>query len=120
LVISQKEMFPSRKTNKLMSRGDRPFKVIQKAGDNAYKLQLPGDMAVSRRDFGLDHSHFATFAQDSEGVLTKFNLPVLEDKVESPPKTKLRANIFAWDDREHPKDSIHEEKTNHDSFFMVI
>jgi len=30
-----------------MSRGDRPFKDIQKVGDNAYKLLLPRDVAVS-------------------------------------------------------------------------
>ena len=30
-----------------MVRGDGPFKVIERVGDNAYKLQLPRDMAVS-------------------------------------------------------------------------
>jgi len=30
-----------------MVRGDGPFKVLKRVGDNAYKLQLLGDMAVS-------------------------------------------------------------------------
>jgi len=34
----RKERFPSRRQNKLMTRGDGPFKIIKKVGDNAYKL----------------------------------------------------------------------------------
>ena len=30
-----------------MARSDGPFEIIEKVGSNAYKLQLPGDMAVS-------------------------------------------------------------------------
>jgi len=33
--------------NKLMARSDGPFKVIEKVGSNAYKLQLLGGMAIS-------------------------------------------------------------------------
>ena len=29
-----------------MARSDGPFEVIEMAGNNAYRLQLPGDMAV--------------------------------------------------------------------------
>ena len=43
----RKEIFPSRRRNKLMLRGDGPFKVLHKVNGNAYKLELPGDMAVS-------------------------------------------------------------------------
>jgi len=43
----RKERFPSRRKNKLMARSDRPFEIIEMVGNNAYKLQLPGDMAVS-------------------------------------------------------------------------
>jgi len=30
-----------------MARSDRPFEILEKVGDNAYKLQQPRDMAVS-------------------------------------------------------------------------
>ena len=30
-----------------MARSDGPFEIIERVGNNAYKLQLPGDMAVS-------------------------------------------------------------------------
>jgi len=57
-----------------MSRGDGPFKIIQKVGDNAYKLYLQGDMAVS-----------ATF---NIGDLS----PYIEDCFEDP--LDLRSNPF--------------------------
>jgi len=43
----RKEKFPSKRKNKLMARRDGPFKIIERVGDNSYKLQLLGDMAVS-------------------------------------------------------------------------
>jgi len=57
-----------------MSRGDRLFKTIQKVGDNAYKLQLPRDMAI-----------LATF---NIGNLN----PYVDDCFEDP--SNLRSNPF--------------------------
>jgi len=62
----RKERFPSRRKNKLMARSDGPFAIIEKVGSNAYKLQLPGDMAIS-----------ATF---NIGDLS----PYVEDNIENP------------------------------------
>ena len=46
-VHLRKERFPDRRKSKLSPRGDGPFKVLQRVGDNAYKLELPGDYGVS-------------------------------------------------------------------------
>jgi len=60
------ERFPSRRKNKLMARTEGPFEILEKVGSTAYKLQLPGDMAVS-----------ATF---NIGDLS----PYVEDAIEDP------------------------------------
>jgi len=49
-----------------MARSDGPFEIIEKVESNAYKLQLPGDMAIS-----------ATF---NIGDLS----PYVEDGIENP------------------------------------
>ncbi|XP_074283047.1 uncharacterized protein LOC141607595 [Silene latifolia] len=45
-VHLRKERFPSKRKNKLMPRAEGPYKVISKYGDNAYKVELPGDYGV--------------------------------------------------------------------------
>ena len=45
-----------------MARSDDPFEVIEKIGDNAYKLQLPGDMAVSAT---FDVGDLSPYVEDS-------------------------------------------------------
>ena len=67
-----KERFPYRRKNKLMARSNGPFEIIERVGNNAYKLQLPGDMAV-----------LATF---NVGDLS----PYVEDSLEDP--SDLRPN----------------------------
>ena len=42
-----KERFPSKRSSKLNPRADGPFKVLQRVGGNAYKIDLPGDYNVS-------------------------------------------------------------------------
>ena len=55
-----------------MERSDGPFEVIERIGDNAYKLQLLGDMGVSATFYVGDLS------------------PYVEDSIEDP--SDLRAN----------------------------
>lgn len=42
-----KERFPWGKHGKLKPLADDPFKVLQRVGDNAYKIELPGNYGVS-------------------------------------------------------------------------
>ena len=46
-VHLRKERFPSKRKNKLMPRAEGPFKVLERFGDSAYKVELPGDVSVS-------------------------------------------------------------------------
>uniref|UniRef100_A0A2N9EKX8 CCHC-type domain-containing protein n=1 Tax=Fagus sylvatica TaxID=28930 RepID=A0A2N9EKX8_FAGSY len=43
----RKERFPSKRSSKLMPRADGPFRMLQRIGENAYKIELPGDYGVS-------------------------------------------------------------------------
>ena len=43
----RKERFPEKRKSKLSPRGDGPFKVLRKASDNAYILELPDTYGVS-------------------------------------------------------------------------
>jgi hypothetical protein len=36
-----------KRRSKLLPRGDRPFQVVERINDNAYKLDLPGEYGVS-------------------------------------------------------------------------
>jgi hypothetical protein len=43
----RKERFPAKRRSKLLPRADGPFKVLQRVGENAYKIELPGEYGVS-------------------------------------------------------------------------
>ncbi|GAV81835.1 hypothetical protein CFOL_v3_25288 [Cephalotus follicularis] len=45
-VNLRKERFPSKWKSKLAPRADGPFEVLERVGDNAYKIKLPGDYGV--------------------------------------------------------------------------
>nr|CAD1829201.1 unnamed protein product [Ananas comosus var. bracteatus] len=46
-VHLRKERFPQGRHGKLKPRADGPFKVLKRIGENAYKIELPGDYNVS-------------------------------------------------------------------------
>ncbi|GAV69131.1 hypothetical protein CFOL_v3_12632, partial [Cephalotus follicularis] len=46
-VNLRKERFPSKRKSKLSPRAYGPFEVLERVGDNAYKIKLPGDYGVS-------------------------------------------------------------------------
>ena len=43
----RKERFPKQRKSKLQPRGDRPFQVLERINDNAYKIDIPGEYEVS-------------------------------------------------------------------------
>jgi hypothetical protein len=43
----RKECFSAKRQSKLLPRADGPFKVLQCIGENAYKIELPGEYGVS-------------------------------------------------------------------------
>ena len=43
----KKERFSSRRKDKLTARGDDPYKMVHKVGENAYKIELSRDMKIS-------------------------------------------------------------------------
>ncbi|XP_040966211.1 uncharacterized protein [Gossypium hirsutum] len=46
-IHMRKERFPDQRKSKLQSRGDGPFQVLERINDNVYKIDLPGEYAVS-------------------------------------------------------------------------
>ena len=46
-VHLHKDRFPPGKFGKLKPRVDGPFKIIERIGENAYKLQLPDEYEIS-------------------------------------------------------------------------
>jgi len=46
-VHMRKERFPKQRKSKLQLRGDRPFQVLERINDNAYRIDIPGECGVS-------------------------------------------------------------------------
>ena len=61
----RKDRFPEQRKSKLSPRGDGPFKVLKKVGDNAYVLELPIEYGVSPVFNVGDLSPFHGIEEDS-------------------------------------------------------
>ena len=46
-IYMRKERFPNQRKNKLMTRAEGPFEIVQKVNDNGYKVDLGGKHGVS-------------------------------------------------------------------------
>jgi len=71
-VHTRKERFPKQRKSKLQPRGDKPFQVLERINDNAYKIGIPGEYGVS----------------------SSFNVVALTPFVASDDSEHLRANAF--------------------------
>ncbi|KAH9667915.1 Endonuclease [Citrus sinensis] len=88
-VHLRKDRFPPRKFAKLRPRADGPFKVLQRIGDNAYKIELPDGYGVSSTfnmsDLSPYHeendqnsrSNFFQLREINTGVFEIFGNPVI-------------------------------------------
>ena len=83
----RKERFPQKRKSKLMPRGDGPFQVLERIGEYAYKLDLPGEYGVSATFNGSDLTPF-----DADKNLRTSSLQEREDDggqpKELPPSTR--------------------------------
>ena len=52
-VHLRKERFPSKRKSKLSPRADGPFEVIEKIGDNAYKVDIPSEFGGVSATFNV-------------------------------------------------------------------
>jgi len=64
----RKERFPEQRKSKLSPRGDGPFKVLKKVGDNAYVLELPAEYGVSPVFNVGDLSPFYGYQEEDSGT----------------------------------------------------
>ena len=62
----RKERFPQGKYGKLKPKVDRPFRVLEKVGENAYKIELPIDYGVSPTFSATDLSLYHGDEHDSD------------------------------------------------------
>uniref|UniRef100_A0A2N9IIC5 Reverse transcriptase n=1 Tax=Fagus sylvatica TaxID=28930 RepID=A0A2N9IIC5_FAGSY len=71
----RKERFPSKRSSKLMPRADGPFRVLQRIGENAYKIELPGDYGVSATFNVSDLSPYYEDQEDQVDFGTSLHQP---------------------------------------------
>uniref|UniRef100_A0A2N9J8I5 Integrase catalytic domain-containing protein n=1 Tax=Fagus sylvatica TaxID=28930 RepID=A0A2N9J8I5_FAGSY len=71
----RKERFPSKRSSKLMPRADGPFRVLQRIGEKAYKIELPGDYGVSATFNVSDLSPYYEDQEDQVDFGTSLHQP---------------------------------------------
>ena len=71
----RKERFPSKRSSKLKPRADGPFRVLQRIGENAYKIELPGDYGVSATFNVSDLSPYYENQEDQVDLGTSLHQP---------------------------------------------
>jgi len=69
-----KDRFPRQRKSKLNPRGDRPFRVLQRINNNAYRLELPCEYDVSATFNVCDLTPFVgDLEQDEEPIDLRSN-----------------------------------------------
>ena len=84
-ICLRKERFPSKRFSKLKPRVDGPFKVLQRIGENAYKIELLGGYGVLATFKVFDLSPYYEAQEDevdlgaSHFQAGKYNIGVSQD-----------------------------------------
>ena len=65
----RKERFPTKWRSKLNPTGDRPFQVLERIGDSAYKIDLPGEYQMSA---SFNVSDLSPFDMDTDSRTNLF------------------------------------------------
>jgi len=79
-----------------MAREDAPYKIVHKVGDNAYKVELPGDMNISAIFNVGDLTPYIVNEDDDIEDLRANPLQGGEVDVEQIMKPNLLINIKDW------------------------
>ena len=86
--------FPSKRSSKLMPRADGPFRVLQRIGENAYKIELPGDYGVSATFNVSDLSPYYEDQEDQMDLGVSLHQPGESDTgVSNKPNLVLKPNF---------------------------
>jgi len=67
----RKEIFTSKRKNKLMPRAEGPCEILEKVNDNVYKVDLPGDYGVSAT---FNVVYLSPYHSDDSSHIQGFNL----------------------------------------------
>jgi len=59
----RKERLPSRRKSEIVARGDGPYKIMQKVGDNAYKIEFSSNINISAT---LNVGYLTPFIKDED------------------------------------------------------
>ena len=57
----RKERFPKQRKSELQPREDRPFQVLERINDNAYRIDIPGEYGVSSSFNVVDLTPFVAY-----------------------------------------------------------
>ena len=60
-VHMRKERFPKQRKSELQPREDRPFQVLERINDNAYRIDIPGEYGVSSSFNVVDLTPFVAY-----------------------------------------------------------
>ncbi|XP_070045823.1 uncharacterized protein [Nicotiana tomentosiformis] len=96
LPRTRKERVSSRRKSKLHLRGDGPFQVLERIGDNRYKLDLPGEFQVSATFNVADLSLFDVGSNSATNSFQEEGNDSIKDKdrvLEDPRRPFTRSQV---------------------------